>query len=151
MATIDKTGEGALLGKKPYGGPERVYVKSEIIDLSGALPAADGEVYPCLAIPAKTLVQRVWVEIIKPSTATTCSFDFGDGGSTQGWDAAVDMKGVAGTITYSIYGTDARAVANNMGYLYTTADSIDALIAAATTQDGLGPKFKISALCVDCS
>jgi len=148
MATIDKTGCGPLLGTIPLQGITKVYVMDRIIDLTGAVQGDDATVYQCLPIPADTLVMNVKVEIITPATGTTCTFGFGDGGSTAGWDTAVDMKGTAGTITHSIIGTDARAVAASQGYFYDTADSIDALIEAGTTQDGLGPKFKISALCV---
>jgi hypothetical protein len=151
MATQDLTGEGALLGKKPYNGINRIYVKKAVIDLTGALPDADGEVYQVLAIPAETLVLQTKCKIITASTATTYAMDFGDGSGANSWDNDVNMKAAAGTWTESTVGTDAYAVAASMGKFYSAADSIDAVIDATTTQDGLGPKFEVSALCVDYS
>jgi len=147
MATVDKTGTGALLGQYSHTGAAKVFVLSNIVDLTKISNAPDGEVYQALAIPADTQVLVVKVEILTPSTATTYAMDIGDGGSTAGWDSAINMKAAAGTFTTSVAGTDARHVANNQGYFYDSADSIDALIEASTTQDGYGPKFRVSALC----
>lgn len=147
MATFDKTGSGPLLGQKPFNGLDRVYVAEHVVDLTGGA-LTTGDVYQCLAIPANTLVMKVEVEIITAAVGTTCTLDVGDGGAANGWDNDIDGKAVAGTVTASAVGTDARAASAAMGYKYTSADSIDITVDTATAITA-GPKFAIRALCVD--
>jgi hypothetical protein len=145
--TYDKTGTGPLLGVKAWQGRYGAYIVKNTIDLTGsALVSTD--IYQCLAIPAGTKVIEVCIKMITPAVGTTLTMDVGDGGADDGWDASVDGKGVANTRTISANGTDARAVAADNGYLYTSADSIDVTMTTATAITA-GPKFTIYALCVD--
>lgn len=149
MATIDKTGEGALLGVKPLDGLGRVYVKKAIVDLTaGAI--TQGDVYQVLAIPAKTKVVETLYRSLTAAVGTTLTMDIGDGGAGNGWDASVDGKSAAGTESFAANGTDARAVATGNGYYYDTADSIDVTMTTATAITA-GPKFELQALCIDYS
>ncbi len=148
-AVIDRTGSGPLFGVEPWAGRNKVYIMRNVIDLSGAATAADLTVYQCLAIPKDTLVMQVRIEILTPATGANVTFDVGDGTNVSGWIAGVNMRAAAGTFASSAVGTNAFAVAATMGKFYEVADSIDTLINIATTQDGVGPRFAISALCVD--
>lgn len=149
MATVDNTGEGALLGVKPLDGLGRVYVKKAIIDLTGGA-IVQGNVHQSLAIPAKTKVVEVMTRILTAAVGTTLTMDIGDGGAGNGWDASVDGKATAGTESFAANGTDARAVATGNGYYYDTADSIDVTMTTATAITA-GPKYEIFALCIDYS
>jgi hypothetical protein len=147
MATIDKTGCGPTNGVVPHSGEGKVYVMKNTVDLTGGAMTS-GDVYQLLAIPANTLVMNVKLEIVTPAVGTTLTTDIGDGGAANGWDASVDGKGTAGTVTHSIIGTDARAAAAGQGYFYSSADSIDITMTTATGITA-GPKFTMYATCVD--
>lgn len=147
MANIDKTGTGPALGQVPYKGKDKVYVISNTVDLTGGA-ITQGDVYQCLAIPANTLVMNVKRKSLVPAVGTTLTEDIGDGTDPNGWDASVDGKGTAGTVTHSIVGTDALAAAAAQGTFYATADSIDVTMTTATAITA-GPKFTIYATCVD--
>jgi hypothetical protein len=149
MSTIDKTGPGALLGQKPFDGHGRVYKMKNVIDLTRA-GIVQGDVYQSLAVPAKTKVVEVMTRIITPAVGTTLTMNVGDGGATNGWDASVDGKAVAGTESFAANGTDARAAATDNGYYYDAADSIDIVMTTATSITA-GPKLEIHALCIDYS
>lgn len=147
MADIDVTGSGPLLGTPNWDGQGKVYVLAATIDLTGDV-LVENDVYQCLAVPADTLVMNVKVEILTPAVGTTLTMDVGDGGGVDSWDANVDGKAVAGTFTHSVVGTDAYAAAAAQGKFYDAADSIDIVMDVATSITA-GPKFRISALCVD--
>jgi len=146
MATIDKTRSGPLLGKIPFDGLNKCYVMKNIVDLTGG-PIVDNDIYQCLPIPANTLVMQVRLKMITPAVGTSLAMDIGDAGNNS-WDDAVDGKGAAGVITRSLVGTDAYAAAATMGKEYEAADSIDVTMEAAVAITA-GPKFEVSALCVD--
>lgn len=146
MADIDVSGETGV-GSIPLGAPGKVFVLSQVVDLTaGAL--VENDVYKCLEIPADTLVMNVKVEILTPAVGTTLTMDVGDGSGVDSWDANVDGKGVAGTFTHSVVGTDAYAAAAAQGKFYDAYDTIDVVMDVATAITA-GPKFRISALCVD--
>lgn len=148
MATINKTGRSVVTeGAVPHSGLNKFYVMEQVVDLT-ADAIVENDVYQCLAVPANTLVQKVELEIVEPGVGTTLTMDVGDGAGVDSWDADVDGKGVAGTITASAVGTDAYAAAASMGKRYTAGDSIDVVMDVATAITA-GPKFKIRALCVD--
>jgi len=147
MANIDMTGCTPTLGQIPYAGLNKVYVLRNVVDLT-ADAIVENDVYQCLAIPADTLVMNVKVEIITAAVGTTLTMDIGDGSGVDSWDADVNGKGTAGTFTHSIVGTDAYAVAAAQGTFYDAADSIDVVMDVATAITA-GPKFAISALCID--
>jgi len=149
MATIDKTGSGALLGVTPLTGLGKTYVIKKVLDLTGGA-VTGGDVYQMLAIPAQTKVVEVGTLILVPAVGTTLTMNVGDGGATNGWDASVDGKAVAGTNSIAANGTDARAVATSNGYLYEAADSIDIVMTTATGITA-GPKLLIFATCIDYS
>ena len=152
MSNINKTGCTLVSNVPqdpmiPHGTDVKRYVLSQIVDLT-AEAIVQADVYQCLAIPADTLVESVHYETITPAVGTTLTENVGDGGSTAGWIGSTDGKAVAGTFDHSTYGTDARAVANNSGYFYDTADTIDVVMTTATAITA-GPKFKIYAVCSD--
>lgn len=149
MSNIDKTGTGALLGQKPFDAHGRIYKIKTVLDLTGG-PIVAADVYQCIAVPAKTKVIEVMSRILTPAVGTTLTMNVGDGGSTNGWDASVDGKAVAGTESFCANGTDARAAAADNGYYYDVADSIDIVMTTATAITA-GPKLELHALCVDYS
>lgn len=127
---------------------KRAYVLQKTVDLTaGAVVTTD--IYQCLAIPAYTKVQQVRVKIITPAVGTTLTANVGSAGGS-GWDAAIDLKAVAGTWTTSLVGTDAEAAAATQGTIYDTADTIDVTMVTVTAITA-GPKFTIYADCVDYS
>lgn len=157
MATYNKTGTTLTSGapdiaNKPLFGSDRIFVVENTIDLTDKV-SADGEltagaVIQCLPIAAGTLVLRVDIAMITAAVGTTLSTNtVGDGSAADGWDASVNLKGAADTITSSSVGTDTYAVAAAMGTVYTTADTIDVTIGTSTAITA-GPKFRIMALCV---
>lgn len=147
MATIDKTGCGPTNGVVPHSGEGKVYVMKNTIDLTGGA-ITQGDVYQVLAIPANTRVKNVVCEIVTAAVGTTLTTNIGDGTAANGWDASVDGKGAAGTVTSSAVGTDALAAAAGQGTLYTSADSIDITMTTATAITA-GPKLTLYAECVD--
>jgi len=147
-ATVDKTRCGALLGTISYNSLNRVYVLSNEVDLT-ATTMVTTDIYQCLAIPADTQVLQVKVEVLTAAVGTALTCSVGDGTSAAGWYAnTLDLKGTAGTFYTSVYGTDALAVANNLGTFYTNADSIDIVLNTVTAITA-GPKIRVSALCAD--
>ena len=156
MATYNKTGTTLTSGvpdiaNKPLFGSDRLFVVENTIDLTDKV-TADGElttaaVIQCLPIAAGTLVMRVDIAMITAAVGTALDCTVGDGSAADGWDASVDLKGAANTITSSTVGTDTYAVAAAMGTVYTTGDTIDITI-GTTTAITAGPKFRIMALCV---
>ena len=145
MATIDKTGCGALLGTVPFDQLYRSFVLTQQVDLTGTA-VVQANIYEVLAIPAGTLVESVHILIDTAAVGTTLTMDVGDGGATNGWMGSTDGKATAGTYDHSTVGTDARAVAANNGYFYSSADSIDVVMTTATAITA-GPKFTLFAVC----
>lgn len=146
MATIDCTGTGPTAGATPYMGVGKVYVAKGIMDATaGAMTT--GDVYQVIGIPADTLVMHVSVEVLTAATGTTCTLDVGDGSGANSWDNDINGKATAGTITHSIVGTDAYAVAASQGKFYDAADSIDVVVDTATDITA-GCKLAVYALCV---
>ena len=148
MSTHNLTGVTVTSGV-PAGTPlprfanPNVGVMEKTIDLTGSAITED-DVYQCLPIPANTLVKQVQIEIITAAVGTTLTMDVGDASGDNSWDNDVDGKGVAGTITNSIVGTDAYAAAAARGKMYSTADTIDVTMDTATSITA-GPKFYIRA------
>ena len=110
-----------------------------------ALAATD--IIELLAIPAGTVVRNVYITTIRAATGTALTANIGvTGGDVDGFDAAVSLKGTAGTITGGVGGTDANVTAN--GLVFTSADTIDAVLATVTAVTNYG-KIKIVADCFD--
>ena len=102
------------------------------------------DVLQMLTVPAGMHVQNVFIKIVTASAGTTLSATIGDT-DVDGWDAAVDFKAAAKTITYGIGGTDAHATTN--GKVYAAADTIDAVLTVDTvTTWGV---FDVVAMCFD--
>lgn len=152
MATINLTGVTVTSGVPSPVGPlhagiAKHYVMSAKVDLSAyTLVAAD--IYQLLAIPANTLVRNVKVKMVTPAVGTTLTGNFGDGAGADSWDAAVDLKGTAGTWTTSLVGTDAYAAAAAQGKFYSADDTIDLTLATVTAITS-SPVFEIYAECID--
>jgi hypothetical protein len=148
MATVDMTaGTSSSVG----GGVFRI---ANSIDLQVAndklVAAGDGafatdDVIQALSIPAGILVHNVYVTVVEASAATAFTATVGDDGSAAGWDAEVDFEAAAGTTTYGLVGTDARALAH--GYLYTSANTVD-FVLTVNTITSLG-KVNVVAECFD--
>lgn len=145
MATIDKTMSGNTNGQVSFNGLNKTFVQSCTIDLTGGA-ITQGDVYQCLALPANVLVESVHIRVDTPAVGTTLTMNVGDGGSTAGWIGSTSGKATAGTYDHSTVGTDARAVAADNGYFYTSADSIDVVMTTATAITA-GPKFTLFAVC----
>jgi hypothetical protein len=94
-------------------------IGGEVLSVVGALgtDTVEGQL-----VTAKMFVKRVFVEIVTP-TGVPCLASVGDGTGATSWDASIDLNAAAGTITFSVAGTDAFATSG--GKMYTAADSID--------------------------
>lgn len=148
MGTVNLTGMATVdSAAPPHAGTGKHYVMYAKVDLSSyTMVAAD--VYQLLAIPANTLVRNVKVKMVTPAVGTTLTGNFGDGAGADSWDAAVDLKGAAGTWTTSLVGTDAYAAAAAQGKFYSAADTIDLTLATVTAVTS-NPVFYVYAECID--
>lgn len=147
-ATVDKTRCGALLGAISFNSLNRVYVLSNEVDLTTTTMVTT-DIYQCLAIPADTQVLQVKTEILTPAVGTALTCSVGHGGVAAGWYAnTLSLTANAGTFATSVCGTDANAVANNVGFFYDAADSIDIVLNTVTAITA-GPKIRVSAICAD--
>jgi len=123
-----------------------VYVMSNTVDMAAgnfATAIVNTDILQCLSIPAGVFVIAVFTEVIT-ATDTAAAGTLGDGAGANSWDAAVDLDGTAGVVTFSTPGTDAYATT---GKFYATADTIDIVMdQAVTITTGV---VKVSALCID--
>ncbi len=152
MATHNYTGVTVASGvpdvvNVPWAGSGKIYVAKRTIDLTGDA-LTENDVYQVIPIPANTLVQQVKCEMVTAGVGTTLTMDIGDASGADSWDANVDGKGVATTVTSSAVGTDAYAAAADNGKFYSAADTIDITMDVATAITA-GPKLTLYALCVD--
>lgn len=116
------------------------YLKGSNTNISANASTATQTV-AALTIPANTKVLQVYTQVVTSANAT-CSATIGDGTTVAGWDASVDFVAAANTRYAGIVGTDAYAV----GKLYSSSDTIDAVITfSTTTTTGV---FRVDALCV---
>jgi len=144
MATVDMTaGSNATsLG----GGVIRI---ANTVDLKAAAAAKGSalvstDIIECLDIPKNMHVSNVFVRTKVAAAGTTLTATVGDGATANGWDASIDLKAAAGTVTCGVGGTDAFKTA---GKLYSTADTIDLVLTVSTITDpGV---FDIIAECFD--
>lgn len=150
MSTINKTGTTVTSGVPeaaiPYIGKDKHYVAKTVIDLTGgAITAAD--IYQSLALREDTLVRSVHIEILTAPVGTSLIIDIGDGGDANGWIGSFNVTtGGEGSWDHSASADDAYVSID--GYFYTTADTIDVVMATASAITA-GPKFAIYAECVD--
>jgi hypothetical protein len=148
MATVDMTaGTSSTVG----GGVFRIsntvdlQVANDKLVANGDGAFASTDVVQCLSFPANLVIYNVYVTIKEASAATTLTATVGDDDDPNGWDAAVDLEGAAGTITRGEVGTDAYAVAG--GTLFTTANTVD-LVLTVDTVTSLG-SINVVAECFD--
>lgn len=147
--TFDKTGCGPANGCISINSLNRAYVLSNVLDLTAETVLTTTDIYQCLAIPADTQVLQVKIEILTPAVGSALTCSVGHGGVAAGWYAnTLDLKASAGVFATSVCGTDANAVANNLGFFYDAADSIDITLNTVTAITA-GPKVRISAICFD--
>jgi hypothetical protein len=106
--------------------------------------AVSTDIVQMLNIKAGTFVKNVYIKIVTPATATSISATIGDGAGANSWDASVDLKGAAGTVTNGVNGTDAYALT---GKLYTADDTIDAVVTVNTMT--VGAVVDVIADCID--
>lgn len=140
-ATVNKVGDAIYA--IPASGLNKVFVMSNTVDISAA---ANGDVYRVLPVGTGTVVLNVFTKIVTPNNAATSSaVDVGDGNGASSYDASVNMKAAAGTLTKGVGGTDAYIT--NDGTLYTTGDTID--LTFAVTGTNTAGSVKVMALCVD--
>jgi hypothetical protein len=91
---------------------------------------AASDVVQVLSIPKGAFVRNVFVRVIT-AEGSTCTAKVGDGSDDDGFDASVDLNAAANTLTAGIAGTDAYVI-NNIGKLYTSADTIDLTLGHTT-------------------
>lgn|SRR5574337_915494 len=92
------------------------------------------DVLKLVNVKAGWFIQQVAIQMVTPSTGTALTANIGDGDNTSGFDAAMSLKGAAGTVTQGAPGTDAFLTAG--GKLYTVDDTIDAVFATVTAPAG---------------
>lgn len=152
MATTNHTGVTVTSGVPdttaiPLGSSTKAYVIKKTFDFT-ASALVENDVVQLIPIPDNTLVKQVTVEMITPAVGTTLTVDVGDGAGVDSWDANIDGKAAADTLTHSAIGTDAYAVAASRGKFYSTADTID-MVWDVATDITAGPKFTIYVSCED--
>lgn len=116
--------------------------------LSNILDFADGTQFPtkpvntdvveAVAIPAKTMIQRAWVDVEVGETGGT-DVDVGIGGAA---DHLLDGINISATGRKSAAGTNGGKT-----LILDAADTVDVLLNAAVTYDE--GKIKVSVLCID--
>lgn len=129
MATTDLTGTtGASI---PFTGNKMFLLKKRIVVPAGAVT---NDVLKAFNIKKGWLVKGVTVKTVVASVGTTHTADIGiTGGTADGFDAAIDLKGAAGTVTKS---TPSDTYPAAGGYYATADGTLDVLmksISAITT------------------
>ncbi len=92
------------------------------------------DIVKLLNVKSGWLVKQVHILMVTPTTGDALTANIGDGGAAAGFDAAMSLKGVAGTRTYGIDGTDAYITSG--GKYYTADDTIDAAFVTVTNPAG---------------
>jgi hypothetical protein len=92
------------------------------------------DVLQLLAVKAGWLVKQVHIIMVTPTTGDALTANFGDDGAAAGFDAAMSLKGAAGTRTYGIDGTDAYIT--SAGRYYPAANTIDLAFVTVTNPAG---------------
>jgi len=132
-------------GGVPFKGAGRLFVLENTVDIddlvaNSAFVSAD--VIQAIPVSDGMRVMGTELEMVTPSDdGTGVTADIGDGDDPNGFDAAVDLKGVAGTITATAIGTDAYGAS---GKRYAAADTIDVIPTYQGSPTVYG-KFKIRA------
>ena len=141
MPTFDLTGTtGPSI---PFTGNKVFRIKKRIVV---PVTAVTNDVIKALYIKKGWNVEAVHVKIVTPSAGTTHTADVGiTGGTADGFDAAIDLKGAAGTVTKTIP-ADTYAAAG--GYYATADGTIDILMKSIVGLTAFAT-FDISARIID--
>lgn len=127
---------------------------ADVVKLKGSALEAD-EIIQAIKVPAGTFVQRVLVKVVTAATGTALTANVGDGDSATGYDAEINLKATAGTITTSTNAfTLAEGTPNvitvtdayNAGKAYTAEDTIDVKLATVTDVTAW-PVIEVTAVC----
>lgn len=141
MPTFDVTGGAAAA--IPF---QAKHFKTAPVTVAVPTTAITNDVIQAIPIKAGWLVQGVIVKMITAAVGTAHTADIGiTGGTADGFDAAISLKGAAGTVTKTVP-ADAYAVAG--GFYATADDTIDVLMKSIDTLT-VFPTFEISAYGID--
>src|SRR5512134_1233449 len=108
MATIDKTTGTAAAA--PWTNKDKHFLIKERITLVTA-DLVNANVIQALKVKTGWVVKGTTVKMVTAAGGTTLTAGVGDGDSATGYDAAIDLKGVAGTVYQTAIGTDAFGAA----------------------------------------
>ena len=137
--TFDKTAGIACI---PWDGLNKPYRLDNKVTIP--VTAVSTDIIQCLPVKAGTVVLGVYEKIVTPATATSISATVGDGATADGYDASIDLKGVAGTVTKS---TPADTYPAAGGKYYPADDTIDLVVTVNTMT--VGAVIEVFADCLD--
>jgi len=141
MATVNAVGN--YKASVPFKDAGSFFVLSRTVDLD-AITHASGDTIQVIPVPSGVRCVGVECEIVTPSdAATSATMNIGDGADADGYDASVDLKATAGTITV----TGSSDAYFFPGKRYTADDTIDITPTynGATTTKG---KIILRAFCI---
>ncbi|RJP48714.1 MAG: hypothetical protein C4586_08325 [Anaerolineaceae bacterium] len=92
------------------------------------------DIVKILNVKAGWLVKQVHIIMVTPTTGDALTANIGDGDGASSFDAAMSLKGAAGTRTYGIDGTDAYITSG--GKYYAADDTIDLAFVTVTNPAG---------------
>jgi hypothetical protein len=130
VTTTDHTGGHA--GAPASGATKLVNIRRRVT-IPLALQIAT-DVLQVVPVKAGWLIQQVAVEMVTPTTGDALTCDVGDSSDVDGFDAAVSLKGAAGTVTKGAPGTDAYLTAG--GRFFTVDDTLDLKFVTVTNPAG---------------
>lgn len=126
----------------PFAGLNKVYRLSNRITIPAGAVSTD--IIKCLPVLSGTLVMNVYEKIVTAATATSITATVGDGDTANGFDASIDLKGTAGTVTKS---TPSDTFPAAGGKYYSANDTIDLVVTVNTMT--VGAVIDIYADCID--
>jgi hypothetical protein len=142
MPTFDLTDGAAAV--VPFQGGK--FFKTAPITISVPTTAVTNDVIQAVPIKAGWLVQGVIVKMVTAAVGTAHTADIGiTGGSAAGFDAAISLKGAAGTVTFS---TPSDTYTAAGGFYATANDTVDVLMKSIDTLT-VFPTFTISVYGID--
>jgi len=101
--TTNYTGSASYLSTDSLN---KVHVVENTVSFGNS---ASGDIFKCIAIPAKTMVLAVTVEVLTTNSNGTAIFELGDSGSSTQYDASTDMNATSFTASpasaWEFYGT----------------------------------------------
>lgn len=143
MATVDYTGGTSVGTAIPYDFlNNHLTIRKGVVDTAeSGITNTDADVYQAIDIPANTHVYAAWFEVVTAeSTNVTATFQLGvTDGDTDGFVTAAPCAAEA---VHPFNGANIAAG----GLAFTTADTLDLLVATAAFTDC---KVIVYALCLD--